>query len=146
MNIRIFFIASLVICSLSLKSQDIDHCESADKYYSIEDGLKEIESCIRLDIAMLKLSAVSPEIAKLVNLECLDLSFNRFSTLPTEMSSLKKLRVLNLTGTRFLTKVPDVIFQLPALEELDLSDHPEWKGSQIEDAKKRLPNVVIIGG
>jgi len=61
------------------------------------------------------------------------------------MAQLKKLRVLNLTGTRFLAKVPDVVYQLPALEELDLRDHPEWKGSQLEDAKKKLSNVLVLG-
>jgi len=141
---------TLLICTLCLicfsaRPQDIDHCEDADKYYSLEDALEDAESCILLDIAMLKLSSISTDIAKLVNLECLDLSFNRFSTLPPEMAQLKKLRVLNLTGTRFLAKVPDVVYQLPALEELDLRDHPEWKGSQLEDAKKKLSNVLVLG-
>ena len=145
MLLKTILLSTLCVFCFSASSQDVAHCESSDKYYSLEDALEEHESCIRLDIAMLKLTSISPEIAKLVNLECLDLSFNRFSTLPAEMGQLKKLRVLNLTGTRFLVKVPDVVYQLPALEELDLRDHPEWKGSQIEDAKKQLPHVLILG-
>ena len=144
-KLKTLWICTFCLIVLSSWSQDVDHCEDADKFYSLEDALEEAESCILLDIAMLKLSSISPDIAKLVNLECLDLSFNRFSTLPPEMAQLKKLRVLNLTGTRFLAKVPDVVYQLQALEELNLRDHPEWKGSQLEDTKKKLPNVLVLG-
>jgi Leucine-rich repeat (LRR) protein len=109
----------------------------------MEEALKDPEKVIKLDIAMLKLTSIDPRIVELVNLECLDLSFNRFSTLPDEMAELKKLRVLNLTGTRFLSKVPAIVAEIPNLEELDIRDHPEWKGTQFEDAKKLLPNVQV---
>jgi len=123
---------------------EIDHCDDAQTYYSLEDALKEPEKVIKLDIAMLKLTSIDPNIVKLVNLECLDLSFNRFSTLPAEIAELKNLRVLNLAGTRFLAKVPNVIAKIPNLEELDIRDHPEWKGTQFEDAKKMLPKATVI--
>ena len=137
-------LALLVFVFLSSSFIDINHCEGEDTYYSMEDALKEPEKVIKLDIAMLKLTSISPDIAKLVNLECLDLSFNRISTLPPEFAELKKLRVLNLAGTRFMAKVPDVLAKLPSLEELDIRNHPEWKGTQFEDAKKMLPNVKVI--
>ncbi len=123
---------------------DISHCEGEDTYYSLEEALAEPEKVIKMDIAMLKLTSISPDIAKLVNLECLDLSFNKISTLPPEFAELKKLRVLNLMGTRYMAKVPDIVAKLPSLEELDIRNHPEWKGTQFEDAIKMLPNVVVI--
>jgi len=43
-----------------------------------------------------------------------------------------------------LAKVPGIVAEIPNLEELDISDHPEWKGPQFEDAKKMLPNVKVI--
>jgi len=123
---------------------DISHCEGEATYYSLEEALAEPEKVIKLDIAMLKLTSISPDIAKLVNLECLDLSFNKISTLPPEFAELKKLRVLNLMGTRFMAKVPDIVAKLPSLEELDIRDHPEWKGTQFDDAIRMLPNVKVI--
>ncbi|MBL4577665.1 MAG: leucine-rich repeat domain-containing protein [Flavobacteriales bacterium] len=123
---------------------EIDHCDDAETYYSLEDALKEPEKVVKLDIAMNKLTSIDPNIAKLVNLECLDLSFNKFSTLPAEIAELKKLRVLDLTGTRFLAKVPDIVSKIANLEELSIKDHPEWKGTQFDDAKKMLPNVKVI--
>lgn len=131
-------------CSLLFAQTEIDHCDDAETYYSLEDALKEPEKVVKLDIAMLKLTSIDPNIAKLVNLECLDLSFNRFSSLPAEIAELKNLRVLNLAGTRFLAKVPDIISKIPNLEVLDIREHPEWKGTQFEDAKKMLPNAIVI--
>ena len=134
----------LSLMCLSYSPIDVDHCDDAATYYSMEKALEEPEKVVKLDIAMLKLTSIDPRIVELVNLECLDLSFNRFSTLPTEMAELKKLRVLNLAGTRFLSKVPAIVAELPNLEELDIREHPEWKGTQFEDAKKLLPNVKVI--
>ncbi len=134
----------LSLMCLSYTPIEVDHCEDATTYYSMEEALKEPEKVIKLDIAMLKLTSIDPRIVELVNLECLDLSFNKFSTLPAEMAELKKLRVLNLTGTRFLSKVPAIVAEIPNLEELDIRDHPEWKGTQYEDAINLLPNVKVI--
>ena len=143
-HISLSAVLLLSLICISYIPIDVDHCDDADTYYSMEEALKEPEKVVKLDIAMLKLTSIDPSIAKLVNLECLDLSFNRFSTLPPEMAELKKLRVLNLTGTRFLAKVPAVVAEIPNLEELDIREHPEWKGTQFEDAIKLLPNVNVI--
>ena len=123
---------------------EIDHCEDEETYYSMEDALKEPEKVVKLDIAMLKLTSIDPNISKLINLECLDLSFNRFSSLPAELAELQKLRVLNLTGTRFLAQVPEVVGKILSLEELDIRDHPEWQGTQFEDAKKLVPHARVL--
>ena len=50
----------------------------------------------KLDIALNKLTAISPEIGKLENLVCLDLAFNRISTLPEEFKNLKNLKYLKI--------------------------------------------------
>ena len=121
-----------------------DRCEGEETFYSLEEALKEPEKVIKLDIAMLKLTEISPEISKLVNLECLDLSFNRISTLPQEFSKLTKLRILDLTGTRYLAKLPGVLTKLPALEEVNLKNHPEWSADAREEAVKLLPHVNLI--
>lgn len=121
-----------------------DHCEDEETYYKLSEALKEPEKVIKLDIAMKKLTKISPDIGKLTNLECLDLSFNRISDLPAEFSELKKLRFLNLTGTRYLPGLPKVLSELPGIEVIDISDHPEWSPAQFENAKKMLPDVEFI--
>ena len=121
-----------------------DLCEDAETYYGLDEALKEPEKVIKLDIAMQKLTLLSPDISKLVNLECLDLSFNRISDLPAEFAELKKLRYLNLAGTRYLPRLPKILTELPNLEIVDLRDHPEWKAAQFEEAKKMLQNVKVI--
>ena len=138
------FLCGIIPLSFAQAQTEINHCEGETTYYSLEEALEEPEEVKKLDIAMLKLTSIDPSIAKLVNLECLDLSFNRFTTLPPEMAELKKLRVLNLAGTRFLAKLPEVVAKIPNLEEVDIQNHPEWKGTQFEDAKKLLPNVKVI--
>ena len=145
-NLLRFLLVLLISGSYCFKGfcQKIDHCEGEQTYYSLEDALKEADKVIKLDIAMLKLTAISTDIALLVNLECLDLSFNRISTLPDEIAQLKKLRVLNLMGTRYMAKVPAVVAKIPNLEELDIRNHPEWKASVFEEAKKMLPDVKVI--
>ncbi|MFH1322183.1 MAG: leucine-rich repeat domain-containing protein [Bacteroidota bacterium] len=121
-----------------------EYCEDAETYYDLGEALKEPEKVIKLDIAMQKLTQISPDIGKLYNLECLDLSFNRIPDLPPEFANLKKLKYINLTGTRYMPKLPGILKELPNLEVVDLRDHPEWSPAQFEDAKKMLPDVKII--
>ncbi|MFN3404581.1 MAG: leucine-rich repeat domain-containing protein [Cytophagaceae bacterium] len=121
-----------------------DYCPDAIKYTSLEEALKEPEKVIKLDISMLKLTAVPPEIGKLVNLECLDVSFNRISTLPVEIANCKKLRFIDLSGTNYMSKLPQVLTQLPNLEAINISDHKFWKPAQFDEAQKLLPKVKMI--
>lgn len=140
-----FILIVLLSCGFAnAQESKIDHCEDASAYYSLEEALSESDEVIKLDIAMLKLTAISPDIAKLKNLECLDLSFNRITTLPPEFKHLEKLRVLDLKGTRFLQKLPEVVTELPNLELVDLRNHPEWKADQFKDAIKMLPGVKVL--
>ena len=144
-KIIVFILIGLLACKITnAQESKIDHCEDASVYYSLEEALSESDEVIKLDIAMLKLTTISPDIAKLKNLECLDLSFNRITTLPAELKQLEKLRVLDLKGTRFLQKLPEVVAELPSLELVDLRNHPEWKASQFEEAIKMLPNIAVL--
>ena len=135
----------LLTCAITKAQEaDIDRCEDAATYYSLEEALNEADEVTKLDIAMLKLTSISPDIANLKNLECLDLSFNRITTLPPEIKQLEKLRVLDLKGTRFLQKLPQVVAELPNLELVDLRNHPEWKAGQFEEAIKLLPGIQVL--
>lgn len=121
-----------------------DCTSDGSTYYSLADALKAPADVKKLDISMSKLKTISADIGKLTNLECLDLSFNTFGTLPAEIGQLKNLKYLNLTGTRYLAKVPDVVYSLPALEILDVQDHPEWKEDKFATIRAKLPKVRVI--
>ncbi|WP_028978978.1 leucine-rich repeat domain-containing protein [Sporocytophaga myxococcoides] len=139
-----FIILGLSLLSVTSKPLFPDYCPDAKKYTSLQDALAEPEKVVKLDISMLKLTAIPPEIGKLTNLECLDVSFNRITTLPAEMANLKKLRYIDLTGTNYMAKLPPVLAQLPNLQAVNISDHAYWKPAQFEEAKKFLPNVKMI--
>ena len=141
LSIALIGIYSVMISFVATTS---DLCDDAKTYYKLDEALKEPEKVIKLDIAMQKLTRISSEISKLVNLECLDLSFNRISDLPGEFAELKKLRYLNLMGTRYLPGLPKILTELPNLEVVDIRDHPEWSAAKFEEAKKMLPDVKII--
>lgn len=119
-------------------------CQPYKTYYSITEALKEPSKVEKLDLSMQKLTAVPEEIAQFGNLVCLDLSFNRIPTVPAYFASLTKLEYLNLTGTRYMGKLPTVLSNIPNLKVLDLRDHPEWPAATYDEAKKLLPNVIII--
>ena len=146
MNRLLFLLLITVLTGIStlMLTAQPDFCDDAVTYYELDEALKEPEKVVKLDIAMQKLTMISADISKLVNLECLDLSFNRISGLPAEFALLKKLRYLNLTGTRYLSALPKVLTELPELEIVDIRDHPEWKAVKFEEAKKMLPDVKVI--
>lgn len=121
-----------------------DCTSEGSTFYSLADALKAPADVKKLDISMSKLKVISPDIGKLVNLECLDLSFNTFGTLPAELGQLKNLKYLNLAGTRYMRNLPEVVYSLPALQILDIQDHPEWKQEKFEAVKAKLPKVRII--
>ena len=127
-----------------LTSDASDHCPGVVVYEDLETALENPQEVVKLDLSMQKLTKISPEIAKLTNLECLDLSFNRFTDLPQELKQLKKLRYINLAGTRFLTKAPAVLKELESLQTVDLRDHPEWSEKQYAEAEKMLSGKTVV--
>ena len=132
--------------SLSFGQETCKHCPDFMNFdaSSMEDALAKPLEIKSMDIAMQKLSTIDSRIGTLEKLECLDLSFNRFSSLPPEFGQLKNLKCLILTGTRFLSSVPAVLTELPNLEYLDISDHPEWSEKQFKAAEEMLPGVKVV--
>jgi len=136
----ILFLSFTVTCAQEFS----DVCTSAETVSSLSEALQQKETIQKLDLSMQKMTTLPLEVTQLKNLQCLDLSFNKFGTLPPEFANLKNLTYLNLAGTRYMAKVPAILKQLPNLKILDLRDHPEWKQTVFEEAKKMLPNVQVI--
>ena len=148
---KVLLITTLVVAGLfSASAQSTAQvsydslCQPYKTYYSIADALKDPLNVQKLDLSMLKLTAVPEEISQFENLVCLDLSFNRISTIPASLTKLPKLECLNLMGTRYMSKLPTILTQMPALKVLDIRDHPEWSAATFDEAVKMLPNVTVI--
>lgn len=140
---RIVFVLSvLLFFSFTVQDNPCGYYE----YDSMEDALKEPPKVTSLDLGMRhpKLTTLPTAIGQLTNLECLDASYNRIGSLPPEVKNLKKLKYLNLAGNRYLTKLPEVLKELPNLETVDLTGIPEWSAATCEAARKALPNVKVL--
>ena len=146
MKLKYLIVLSYFIAfGITTSAQNYDSiCNTHKAYYSLEEALKDPLKVYRLDLALLKLTAIPPEIGKLENLVCLDLGFNRIATLPQEISKLKHLEYLNLIGTRYMAKLPAIVATLPSLKVLDLREHPEWTPAKYDEAQKIIPNVHIL--
>jgi Leucine-rich repeat (LRR) protein len=130
---------------MSVYGQNYDSlCSNYKTYYSLEEALKEPLKVYKLDLSLLKLTSISPDIAKLENLVCLDLGFNRFATLPPEFSKLRHLEYLNLIGTRYMAKLPTVLASISSLKVVDLREHPEWTAAKYAEAQQIIPKATII--
>lgn len=121
-------------------------CISDKKYSSLEEALAEPDQVVYLDLSMSrpKLTAIPKEVAKFPNLKCLDVSFNRVAKIPDEIKACKKLKILNLAGNRYLAKLPALLKELPNLEEVNVTDIPEWSEETRAEAKQMLPEVKVI--
>jgi internalin A len=84
-----------------------------------------------LDLSVILLSDLPPEIGQLSTLQTLDLSTNQLSSLPPEITQLKELRELNLDYNG-LTSLPPIVGQLSTLEVLNLN------GNQLTEGRTTL--------
>lgn len=75
----------------------------------------------RLDLTYNPLQKLPAAVLQLANLEHLGLMGTELRELPTGLARLRKLRELDLRDARQLTELPEVVCDLPALEELWVS-------------------------
>jgi Leucine-rich repeat (LRR) protein len=92
-------------------------------------GLKEIPAYVfeRSELKVLRLygnqiDSISPEIARLVNLEKLYLGRNRLKSLPSEIGELRKLKILSVPYNQ-LDSIPSSIGKLESLQQLWLDQN-----------------------
>ena len=98
-------------------------------------NLKKLRS---LTLKMTGITELSSEIQNLVNLEILDLSNNKIETLPEELGKLSNLREVNLYGNGLMKEFPNILVQLPNLEQLHIDEQ------QSDSWKKQLQNLQRI--
>jgi len=97
-----------------------------------EEGYKEAQMVIRetleetatyLDLGLLGLTAIPPEITQLTTLQTLDLGYNELTFVPPEIAQLTALKMLSLNGNPLPT-IPEWLVQLPQLKILLVKDTP----------------------
>jgi len=111
------------------------------EYTSIEEALKvPAEQVYRLNLNSKYLKAFPAEILKFTKLQWLDLSGNEGITdLPKEFGNLKRLQFLTLSGA--MTKIPDCVFELGNLTNLDCS---YIKQGKLDDKIVNLKNLKSL--
>ncbi len=144
--IPLFLLATNFLFSVSGSAQEENPCRDGKIFYDLEVALQHPEEVLILDLAMQdpKLTSVPPKVGQFPNLVCLDVSFNRISKIPEEITNCTKLRVINLAGNRYLGKFPEVLKDLPNLEEVDFTAIPEWSEEKCQAAKETLPGVTVL--
>ena len=104
-------------------------------------NLKKLRS---LTLKMTGITELSSEIQNLVNLEILDLSNNKIETLPEELGKLSNLREVNLYGNGLMKEFPNILVQLPNLEQLyiDKQQSNSWE-KQLQNLQRINKNLKI---
>lgn len=87
------------------------------KCTNLLEALKDPARVFELDLSEQRLTVISSEMGKLVNLSELNLSSNQLSNLPIEIGNLNKLYSLDINFNQF-TQLPTAIFNLRELESL----------------------------
>src|ERR1043165_9421072 len=97
--------------SLALRSLQLD---------GVPEGIRHIRYIKSLNLEGLGLTALPDWIGEL-NLESFSAEYNKLSSMPISFGNLKTLRHLNLNWNLW-TKIPEIVFELPALQTLSVLD------------------------
>lgn len=108
-------------------------------YHSLEQAMAEPEEVRLLGLADAGLSEL-PDLSMFTNLEELSVYGNRIVDLPASLGTCQKLKRINLFRNP-LTTVPDVLFELPRLEQVILGNGvPE---DELDRLRKALPKAEV---
>ncbi len=110
---------------------DLDALENMTGYTSLEEGLKNPDAVVKLDLSNNGMRVLPAELSRFRNLQYLNLSRNQLNDIPREIGLLTKLQVLNLSGNQ-LDLLPQEIGNLSNLKQLIVS----------QNALKKLPPEI----
>lgn len=99
---------------------DEDALENMQGVTSIEEGLKNPDAVVKLDLQNNGMKKLPPEIGRFRNLQYLNVSRNQLSELPREISNLTRLQVLNASGNQ-IDILPPELSRLQSLKQLNLA-------------------------
>ncbi len=99
---------------------DEDALENMQGVTSIEEGLKNPDAVVKLDLQNNGMKKLPPEIGRFRNLQYLNVSRNQLSELPREIGNLTKLQVLNASGNQ-IDILPPELSRLQSLKQLNLA-------------------------
>jgi hypothetical protein len=99
---------------------DEDALENMQGVTSIEEGLKNPDAVVKLDLQNNGMKRIPPEIGRFSNLQYLNVSRNQLSELPREIGNLTRLQVLNASGNQ-IDILPPELSRLQSLKQLNLA-------------------------
>lgn len=99
---------------------DEDALENMQGVTSIEEGLKNPDAVVKLDLQNNGMKKLPPEIGRFRNLQYLNVSRNQLSELPREIGNLTRLQVLNASGNQ-IDVLPPELSRLQSLKQLNLA-------------------------
>lgn len=99
---------------------DEDALENMQGVTSIEEGLKNPDAVVKLDLQNNGMKKLPPEIGRFRNLQYLNVSRNQLSELPREIGNLTRLQVLNASGNQ-IDVLPQELSRLQSLKQLNLA-------------------------
>lgn len=99
---------------------DEDALENMQGVTSIEEGLKNPDAVVKLDLQNNGMKKLPPEIGRFRNLQYLNVSRNQLSELPREIGNLTRLQVLNASGNQ-IDILPPELSRLQSLKQLNLA-------------------------
>lgn len=91
-----------------------------------------------LDLENLCLTGLPAQVGDLAGLVDLNLNFNRLRSLPDQIGQLGGLKILRIGGVNELQSVPECIFKLENLVQLDLS------GNKLRRVSKKVGELVHL--
>jgi len=118
-----------------IANQNITHEVVCKRFTDLSEALENIQIACVLDLSGKLNGSVSPDIAKLTNLNELNLSSNNLTQFPTAVLQLKKLKSLNLSHNQ-LESVPSEIGNMVSLQTIDLRNNSVLLFSQQEKIKQ----------
>lgn len=122
------------------KNRDKPLCDVGNRYYSMEEALKNPDNVCFLQLS--NLTKLSSEIKKFKNLRELHITAtNHIRTLPIEIGKLSNLVIFNMMFNEDLETLPEEIYQLEALEQLLLSNN---KIQQVPPGISSLKNLRVL--
>ncbi|MCR4623837.1 MAG: leucine-rich repeat domain-containing protein [Alphaproteobacteria bacterium] len=110
---------------------------------TLPNTIENLKNLKELKLAGCSLYKLPETIGNLENLQILNLCGSFVQSLPESMRKLSNLKELDLRNNFLLTRIPDFIWEMPALEEVLVDDKLE-KTSPFEKLRRTILKLILM--